>query len=180
MSELEIPSKVQLEDLVCFPLGLKNSASIYQDTISHLVQSEQEIPLAGAQRGLVLSITPEGGIVHWLGARPDTFLIDPSRLVGMVELLPYQDGSTLTADNNDHDSTEILDIAATVESGTHSAMKHSREVFMARQPPQIPMPNPPDIQDGEKTLSDISPDTAPPNGETDEQKTARERKNRAR
>ena len=68
LSGLETPSEVQLEDPVRFPLGLKNSASIYQDTISHLVQSEQEIPLAGAQRGLVLSITPEGGIIHWLGA----------------------------------------------------------------------------------------------------------------
>ena len=56
----------------------------------------------GAQRGLVLSITPEGGIVQWSGARPDTSLIDPSHLVGMVELLPYQDGVTLLADNNDH------------------------------------------------------------------------------
>jgi len=129
---------------------------------------------------LVLSITPEGGIVHWLGARPNTSLTDPSRLVGMVELLPYQDDSTLPAGNNDHDSTEILDIATTIESRTYSAMKHSREVFIAGQPPHIPMPNPPDIQDGEETLSDISPDTAPPNGETDEQKMARERKNRAR
>ena len=60
--------KSNSKTLFVFSLGLKNSASIYQDTIRHLVQSEQEIPLAGAQRGLVLSITPEGGIVHWLGA----------------------------------------------------------------------------------------------------------------
>ena len=39
------------------------------------------------------------------------------------------------------------------------------------------MPNPPDIQDGEETLSGISPDTVPSNGEIDEQKTAREKKN---
>ena len=39
------------------------------------------------------------------------------------------------------------------------------------------MRNPLDIQDGEEALSDISSDTVPPNGETDEQKTARERKN---
>ena len=39
-SHLEISSKVQYEDLVRFPLGLKNSASIYQDTISYLMQSE--------------------------------------------------------------------------------------------------------------------------------------------
>ena len=86
----------------------------------------------------------------------------------MVELLPYQDSITLPADNNDHDSTEILDLVMTVESGTHSAMKHSREGFMARQPPQIPMPNPLDIQGEEETMFDISTDTAPPNGETDE------------
>ena len=86
----------------------------------------------------------------------------------MVELLPYQDSRTLPADNDDHGSTEILDSAMTAESRTHSAMRHSREVFMVGQPPQIPMPNPPNIQDGEEALSDISPDTAPPNGETDE------------
>jgi hypothetical protein len=63
----------------------------------------------------------------------------------MVELLPYQDGRTLLADDNDHGSTEILDDTMTVESRTHSATRHSREVFMARQPSQIPMPNPLDI-----------------------------------
>ena len=110
---MEIPSKVQHEDLVCFPLGLNNSAPIYQDTISYLMQFEQEIPLTGAQKGLVLSITPKGGIVHWPGARPDTSSIDPSRLVGMVELLPYQDSRTLPADNDDHGSTKILDSATT-------------------------------------------------------------------
>jgi len=86
----------------------------------------------------------------------------------MVELLPYEDGSTLPADYNDHDSIEILDIAMTIESRTHSAMRHSREVFIAGQPPQIPIPNPPDIQDGEEALSDISPNIAPPNRETNE------------
>jgi hypothetical protein len=104
-SRLEIPSEVQDEDLFRFPLELKNSTSIYQDTISYIMQSEQEIPLMGAQKGLVLSITPEGGIVHWPGARPDTSSTDPSCLVGMIELLPYQDGRTLPADNNDHGST---------------------------------------------------------------------------
>ena len=45
---LEIPSEVQHEDPVCFPLGLKNLASIYQDVINYLMQFEQEIPLMGA------------------------------------------------------------------------------------------------------------------------------------
>ena len=128
----------------CFPLGLKNTASIYQDTIRYLMQSEQEIPLTGAQKGLVLSITPEEGIVHWSGARPSTSSIDPSRLVGMVELLPYQDGNTLPADS-DHGSTENLHSATTAESRTHSTPRHSREVFMACQPPHIPMPQAPDV-----------------------------------
>jgi len=95
---------------------------------------------------LVLSITPKSGIVHWPRARPDTSLTDPSRLVGMVKLLPYQDGITLLADNNDHDSIEILDIVMTAESETHLKLRrHSREDFMAREPPHISMPNPPDI-----------------------------------
>jgi hypothetical protein len=68
LSELEIPSEVQAEEPSRFPLGLKNTASIYQYTINYLMQSEQEIPLTGAQNGLVLSITPEGGIIHWPGA----------------------------------------------------------------------------------------------------------------
>jgi hypothetical protein len=48
MSGLEILSKVQDKDLVHFPLGLKNSTSIYQDMISYIMQSEQDIPLTGA------------------------------------------------------------------------------------------------------------------------------------
>ena len=51
---------------------------------------------------------------------------------------------------------------------------------MASQPPQIPMPQAPDIQEGEETMSNISPDTLAPNGEVDEQKTAREKKNKVR
>jgi hypothetical protein len=98
----------------------------------------------------------------------------------MVELLPYQDDRTLPTDNNDHRSTEILDSAMTAESGAHSATRHSREVFMAGQPPQIPMPNPPDIEDGEETESNNSLDAPAPNRETDKQRIARERKNKAR
>jgi hypothetical protein len=42
------------------------------------------------------------------------------------------------------------------------------------------MPNPPDIQEGEETESNISPDALALNKETDEQRIARERKNKAR
>jgi len=50
---------------------------------------------------------------------------------------------------------------------------------MTGHPSGIRMPQAPDIQDGEKTLSNISHDTPAPTGEIDEQKAARERKNRA-
>ena len=43
----------------------------------------------------------------------------------------------------------------------------------------IPMPQALDIQDGEETLSNISLDAPAPDGATDEQKTAREKKNKA-
>ena len=39
-SGLEIPFDVQVEDVSHFLLGLKDQASIYQDTISNLMQSE--------------------------------------------------------------------------------------------------------------------------------------------
>ena len=96
----------------------------------------------------------------------------------MVELLLYQDGSTLLADE-DHNSTKVLDSATTTESRNHLAPRHSREVFTTGHPSGIRMPQAPDIQDGEKTLSNISHDTSAPTGEIDEQKAARERKNRA-
>ena len=51
---------------------------------------------------------------------------------------------------------------------------------MAGHPPQIPMPQAPDIQDGEETLSNISLDPLASDGETGKQKAVRERKNRAR
>jgi len=142
------------------------------------MQSNREIPLLGAQQGLVLSITSEGCIVHWPGTKPLNDSSDPSRLVGMVELMPYQDGSTLPME--DTGSTEILTNTEMAESGTNSVLSHTREVFMLRQPPQIPMPQAPDVQPDDETLSNISADTPAPANETDAQKTARERKNQQR
>jgi hypothetical protein len=70
------------------------------------------------------------GIVHWLGTRPRAMSLDPFRLVGMVEILPYQDGSTLPSD--DDVSIEILTSITTTESRTHTTPSHSREIFMVR------------------------------------------------
>jgi hypothetical protein len=53
-----------------YPLGLRNTAFTYQDSIQGQVNPVREILLAGAQEGLVLSVTPQGFIVHWPGSRP--------------------------------------------------------------------------------------------------------------
>jgi hypothetical protein len=66
--ELETLSNVYIKDLSHLPLKLRNSTSIFEKSIQHVLQSEQEISLVGSQKGLVLSITSEGGIVHWPGA----------------------------------------------------------------------------------------------------------------
>ena len=134
--------------------------------------------MTGAQKGLILSITPKGSIVDWPGAQPHATSSDPFRLVGMVEILPFQNASTLPSDEDG--STEILTSITTVESETCTMPSHSREVFMVRQPPQIPMTEAPDIQSGDEDLSNISLDALPPVNETDDQKMARERKNKAR
>jgi hypothetical protein len=47
-----------------YPLGLCNTTFIYQELLQGRVNPAQEIPLTGAQKGLVLSVTPQGFIVH--------------------------------------------------------------------------------------------------------------------
>ena len=48
LSKLETPSDVLIEEPSCFPLGLKNLTSVFQESIQPLLQSEHEIPLIGA------------------------------------------------------------------------------------------------------------------------------------
>ena len=88
------------------------------------MQSDQEIPLTGAQRGLVFSATSEGNIVHWLGVRPFNDPSVSSRLVGMMSRLPFQVGTPLPI-IEDEGSTEILSSASTAESGTNSTVCYS-------------------------------------------------------
>ena len=97
------------------------------------MQSDQEIPLTGAQRGLVFSATSEGNIVHWPGVRPFNDPSVSSRLVGMNRMmsrLPFQVGTPLPI-IEEEGSTEILSSALTAESGTNSTVcyAHSREVY---------------------------------------------------
>lgn len=64
-------SGIHAHPLVLFALGLRGTSD--QESISKFMPSaaitkaDQEIPLIGAQQGLVLTATSEGNIVHWLG-----------------------------------------------------------------------------------------------------------------
>jgi len=141
------------------------------------MQSDQEIPLTGAQRGLVFSATSEGNIVHWPGVRPFNDPSVSSRLVGMNRMmsrLPFQVGTPLPI-IEEEGSTEILSSASTAESRTNSTIcyAHSGEVFMLRQPLQAP-----DVNLGDENLSDISVDALSPPNESDKQRAAREKKNK--
>ena len=52
------------------------------------------MPLKGAQEGLVLTITSQNCIVHWLGSVPED---SKTRLVGTTTtaILPYQEGDLI-------------------------------------------------------------------------------------
>jgi hypothetical protein len=88
------------EVLSPYPLGLCNAIFIYQELLQGRVNPAQEIPLTGAQRGHVLSVTLQGFIVHWPGSHPDDSYPDSSRVIAMAEILPYQDGDSLPGDDH--------------------------------------------------------------------------------
>jgi hypothetical protein len=158
-----------------FPQGLRNVASNYQESLQDLVNPAQEIPLTGAQKGLMLSVTPQGYIIHWSSSMPDDTILDSSRLVGMVQILPYQDGDTI---RDEDATTELLYSTSTAESGTNSRAMHTQEVFMVHARSPLIMPKAPDIRSLDETETNISPDALPPINETDEQKATREKKNK--
>jgi len=66
------------------PYELHNSASIYQESGSGMSPHGQQIPLGGAQQGLVFTSTSEGNIVHW-----PLRIMSPSRVVSTLSQLPF-------------------------------------------------------------------------------------------
>jgi hypothetical protein len=143
------------------PYGLCNAASIFQDLLLGRINAAPEIPLTGAQRGLVLSLTPQGFVVHWPGRRPDYVHADSSRVVVMAEILPFQDGEALPEDQ--HSLTDILPSSTTMESANFRGSSHTREVFVAPGRGRSPLhePTPPDENSVDERLSSISPDVLP-------------------
>jgi hypothetical protein len=103
-----------------------------------ITKVDQEIPLTGAQQGLVLSATSEGNIVHWPGIWP---LMDSSNslwVIGMMSRLPFQVGTPLPT-LEEEGSTDILSSTTTTESGTKSTIYHghSQESLHASRAPDV-------------------------------------------
>jgi hypothetical protein len=84
--------------------------------------SVREVPLTGAQEGLVLTMTPQDCLVHWPGSISGSGDI---RLVDEATILPYQEGSTLYDTNV---STEIISNSNGAVIDTKAT--HTQEVFM--------------------------------------------------
>jgi hypothetical protein len=63
-----------------------------QILLQEVTGSVREVPLTGAQEGLVLTITPQDYLVHWPVSVSESGDI---RLVDEAAILPYQEGSTL-------------------------------------------------------------------------------------
>ncbi|HET8670998.1 MAG TPA: hypothetical protein VFM05_10340 [Candidatus Saccharimonadales bacterium] len=158
-----------------FPLGFRNAAHIYKELLESNFQSV-EVPLTGAQQGLVLSLTRQGYAVHWPGAKPGEMISDDTRIVGMVEILPFQEGGAVCEDA----STEIIQSVSSAESTMSWVSPISREILMVRQRTPIIRPIQPEILEGEETEEAISDDQQPIPNETDEHRVIREAKNKSR
>ena len=84
------------------------------------------MPLKGAQEGLVLTITSQDYIVHWLGFVPKD---SGTQLVNNTTtgILPYQEGDSIC---DLEASTKVINYSDSVETDADSGTIHAQEVFM--------------------------------------------------
>ena len=88
------------------------------------------MPLKGAQKGLVLTITSQDYIVHWPSSIPEdsgTQLVDNATTIA----LPYQEGDSIC---DLEASTEVINNSGSTETKDDDRTTHAREVFMIRRP----------------------------------------------
>jgi hypothetical protein len=128
------------------------------------------VPLIGSQEGLVLTITSQDYIVHWLGSIPKD---DSTRLVDTTTVLPYQEGDSIY---DAETSTEVLNNPDSMKTDVNNRVLHTREVFMVCRPrsPLVP-PKAPGIKSSDESESNISPFAQGYESETKRQKQAREK-----
>jgi hypothetical protein len=94
------------------------------------------MPLKGAQEGLILTITSQDYIVHWLGSIPKdsgTQLVDNATTTA----LPYQEGDSIY---DLEAPTKVINNSDSMKTKDDDGTTHAREVFMIRRPqsPLVP------------------------------------------
>ena len=150
-------------------------ATSYQARPEGSLDPVLRMPLKGAQEGLVLTITSQDCIVHW----PGSVLEDSgTRLVGTTTttILPYQEGDSIC---DLEASTKVISNSDSMETNADNGTLHAREVLMVRRPrsPLVP-PEAPDVRSSDESESNISSFAQGYDGETENQKQSRERKNK--
>jgi hypothetical protein len=106
-----------------------NSDSYKFDFGSDPIESESELntaeeSLSGPASGLVITSTPAGSFICWPDRKPADMTDDNSRCVAYLETLPFQEGTPLAPNEDEHTPTKV----ATTDSSLHTL---DREVFMA-------------------------------------------------
>ena len=111
-------------------------AKSYQARLEGSLNPVLRMPLKGAQKGLVLTITSQDCIVHWPGSVPKD---SGTQLVGntTTTILPYQEGDSIC---DLEASTEVINNSNSMETNADDRTTHAREVFMIRRPrsPLVP------------------------------------------
>lgn len=128
--------------------------------LSSKKESKEEVPLRGAQQGLVFETTLEEAVVHWPGDRLLKTYSTSSKIVIMVELLPHQSELALS-------STKMATTAKPYFTSNSNSRDHSREVFKIKG-----------INKHDEEEADISSDKNRIARETGEQKATRRCRNR--
>ena len=126
--------------------------------------------LKGAQEGLVLTITSQDYIIHWLGSVPED---SSTRLdnTTATTILPYQEGDSIC---DLEASTKVISNPDSMETNANNRTVHAREVLMVCHPrsPLVP-PEAPDVRSSDESESNISPFAQGYDGETESQRQAR-------
>ena len=104
-----------------FPFSLDNMAMSYQTQLERSLNLVLGIPLTGAQKGLVLTITSQDCIIHWPGSVPEdssTQLVDTTTTIA----LPYQEGDSIC---DLEASTKVINNSGSVETDADSRTIHA-------------------------------------------------------
>ena len=81
--------------------GLYNTTSIYQHFTQDKMNSARKIFLEGAQEGMIMTVTSQDCVVHWLSS----FTSSKAQTSTNVEELPYQEGKELGSSLETTDSS---------------------------------------------------------------------------